>query len=344
MAQEHAARIHRPGGAAMLACLLGAAGGCGNDGPDKASTFCQQANAIDGVLAARCFGGTAAKWSAYVHRDCSLLDQAVADHLATYDRGKANDCLAELNVQATHVDCATVFPSYGTCLGDVVAGTVALGQPCQNTFVCAGAKSFCAPPATATDPCAPSICQNPPTVGESCPQFQCQDGAGCSAAMICVANGKLGDQCGAATATTCDVGLHCDIGNQCATKRAGGTCASVLDCFEYQFCDTATGSCRDRSKVGAPCARDGFSCDTFLFCDPTTATCAEGGHLGQPCGEYLGTPAFCLEGSCFQDTDQVYRCLAADPAGAPAGTACTMSSDCASSLCSQGQCVAACPK
>lgn len=323
---------------AALACLAACGGATSSvQSPEKASEFCDQALALSYAAEAQCYGGTVAQWTELLgDLGCSAVDEAVADHRATYDRVRAGACLAEL---AKPVDCGD-FGHYGSCTSRIIFGNVPAGQPCDESLQCA-VDALCMPLPTDTDSCARSVCQVIPTLGQHC-DFLCGPGLTCSVDQICIANGKWGSTCGGPTDPSCDSGFQCGATGRCVAKVKDGACVGSSECFEYQFCDVTTHRCRDRLEVGEDCSGDPASCDAFLYCEATTHACAQGGHVGEGCGGFFGAPLLCVEGFC-DGADRDPRCVTEIATGAPNGAACTLGFECATQLCVQGQCAAACP-
>jgi hypothetical protein len=334
-------------GAVGLACLLGAAAGCGRnlldqppEGPDAAvaeagpagasvfstaTAFCREFEAHVARAESRCFGDPpAAELAGFIDETCGALDGWVASGRIGYDATAAAACLSQFD--ATHATSCDFTGFYCT---DAVVGRVPDGALCLGSAEC-GPASACARPDPTT--CSAKVCTPPSARGAPC-GLQCADGLICAldGSNVCVPDaGRIGDPCVASS--SCDWGFFCSFeaasgstGGTCREARTGMACQNDGDCPPENFCD---GICQPRLRVGASCAPNQQACVAFATCDPATGRCIAAGGVGQPCGQN-GT---CFVGACSNPLGRG-TCLANQPPGFPCGDP----AQCATGVCN-GSC------
>jgi hypothetical protein len=134
--------------------------------------------------------------------------------------------------------------------------------------------------------------------------------------------------------TTC-VGATASTLGQCeAPLDAGSPCVSSVDCSDFEACVSADGGiqryCGARLPPGGRCTED-RECEFFTVCKQNACLALPG--RGGSCA----VTRACLTGACVA-LDGGYLCV--DPLSA--GASCVKDSDCASGLCTQGQCMPSC--
>jgi hypothetical protein len=147
-------------------------------------------------------------------------------------------------------------------------------------------------------------------------------GSACSLAQTCPPN------------TTCVGATANSIGQCLAPLDAGSPCGGSADCNDFEACVSADGGiqryCGPRQPPGGRCTED-RECQFFTLC--RQGACQSLPTRGASCA----VTRQCLTGACVT-LDGGYLCV--DPLSA--GSSCAKDSDCASSLCTQGQCMPSC--
>lgn len=192
------------------------------------------------------------------------------------------------------IDCATFdFDTFTGC-DDLIQGTIATGNACENNVQCAG-DSFCdTSMGGACGACAPEKAN-----GESCTEnSQCINGR-CTGASpgnpgTCRTYGQVGSACD--STDDCAGSLLCDgATNKCIADKvwaADDVCTSFDgQCgfpFTNLYCNTNLGMCKAFLAVDAPCSAGQGLCNLpdYEYCDVGgTNNCAAPVLVpnGQPC-------------------------------------------------------------
>ena len=187
----------------------------------------------------------------------SLADSAPCNESSQCQSG---NCVFSLVLS----DAGTTTPACGSCVA-----TVAAGQPCKSSDICAP--------------------------GAAC------DGTGGTYTCTPVAYGDIGAACDD-VAAECKTGLYCDgLTSHCTAPGAAGAactessaCVSQLVCSSGGTAGMAT-TCQAASAAGAACQANG-ECAAGLGCAAATHQCTliTWASAGQPCGDV----ALCLVGGC----------------------------------------------
>jgi hypothetical protein len=321
----------------VLGVAVAALGACGSGSPPNsnapatASAACLQLHMAYANRSARCAGGTAADWLAYIdaYEDCAAYTNHVADRQVVYRPQGWAACVAEYEGPCDQL------VSY--CEYDILHGLTPDGAPCKDSEVC-GTASACLDMALSSGTCG-SMCMREATVGEKCGFWCggtapcvgtfpfCAPGASCGPDGTCVTAKAAGAACGPSDPVACAPLLACsaDPADQtstgtCQVLGASG-CHADGDCPGGQFC--LQGTCTPRRALGENCTDAPTGCVAWAACD-AGGRCAAAGRIGMACAQYPGVPDFvtCLTGSCFDGM----KCTAFAKAG----------ESCAAATCSPG--------
>lgn len=181
-----------------------------------------------------------------------------------------------------------------------VAGTLAGGAACNESFQCLSGSCFrSAPVGDAGLSTTCGQCQPLARLGEPC-SGPCADGT-CdytkpTPTCVAVTRGDAGAACDGLS-LQCSGGLYC-TGSTCAPlPAAGAACGPNGECAPPTACVART--CALPGGVGAICGVD-QDCAAGLGCSAATEACGEiqWAGAGQPCGGLTR----CLVGDCAGDT------------------------------------------
>ncbi len=179
----------------------------------------------------------------------------------------------------------------GVCLDGVCVAEVALGEPCASSRNCP-AGSFCngtcrelvelngdctSDLCDAGLTCVDMVCLAQGRVGDECP---CEEGLWCDETQTCRGAGALDDDCSLSSANSCQVPLFCHPqtlhctepapeNDSCSVLAPSDSCQSGLHCVCIQNCAspaTARGVCEPRGDLGSECA---------AFHDCASGVCSE---------------------------------------------------------------------
>ena len=250
------------------------------------------------------------------------LEYAIANGTATYDGTKAAACIEDIAAMG----CNLFASRLDEACGDVINGTVALGDACDANVECVTGLHC------DTSASCPGTCAARGAAGTACEEDDaCVDGLGCDdESGQCAAPAAVGDTCGDGIAN-CGLQLMCQGADDDAEPPVAGECAepsTVLVGADGDDCHFAGDLCADGlvcilalDSDGAPVIGD----NNF------TLTCGEQTNIGRVCT--LAIPEMCPAGQYCGGVDfgsQDYEGVCIDLPGA--GSSCTERGQCASGL------------
>ena len=270
-------------------------------GGDKAVAFEQLS---DEIISANCANQVAcglmpdqATCEESVFLDGGLFDtlgNLIADGTVRYDGGAAGRCVDAIAGQGCLFQ--GLQPIDDPC-DDILAGTIAPGGACIDSFECEG-LGRCEPTDANCDPntaCCAGSCVAAPelvAIGGNCDQADCVDGAFCNVpetgAAICTAlvtqeGAACTDLFACANPMICDLDFATNMGTCLTPAVSNADCVAdeLIPCSDLRdYCDTATSKCVRESAVGAACSPD-IDCIGFATC--VAATCTADPGLGDTC-------------------------------------------------------------
>lgn len=270
-----------------------------------------------------------------------------------YDASKVRACLASFNGLGCSFQTRRSFAT-DACIA-ILEGDVAVGGDCALDEECKG-SAFCKRDGNR----CPGTCTELLEAGEACTKDdECADGLACSNSDLCIAPGRLGEDCGRASDAPCAAGLVC-IGADTATARAGD-CSDPEELYGAQLneeCDLETPllcedelacavvapiegeprlACQERVDVGDDCTFGAPSqCPEGSFC---SGLALDAGDLEGTCAELPDENDECnLNGG--QACDDGLHCGGDNICYGIGrlGDGCTIDDDCASTYCDDGTC------
>lgn len=232
-----------------------------------------------------------------------LMDAVALSDGVTYDAKAAATCVE--GQKAYVIKCV---PDQGdidelnAACSKVVVGATQNGQPCTNSFQCAGAAT------------GSSVCNDESDLDGGSYQ-QCEQASGT------LPHGSLGATCGEScrfmtgSHATCDRvgdyveakatcwaedGLRCDLAtHQCvAVRPVGQSCSSDTDCEASAYCESDV--CTELVADGQPCDPDGpIQCTSHSYCDGNSTICTPNKKTGDACSDSLECESWqCHGGKC----------------------------------------------
>ncbi len=296
--------------------------GCGG-GDVALADFDTEAEAALCANAVKCGRYTSeAECKKYVDLDLAQLSATVGANKATYDGGKASDCLDALRNQSCSSSAESNREAPAAC-NDFVKGKTAAGGACTDGTQCTSGS--CKATAASDMACAAGTCRpDAVAVGGSCADAECQNGLYCTEGNTCATLLAIGAMC--FSSSECVYGSSC-FGEPgvCTTTAATGASCAAADCDKVgDQCDGATMTCKALGKDGEACAAGFagfFACINPLFCDQTSLKCAPRPALGATCSFVCEAGGFCNQ------TSKKCEAVKADAA------VCTGDSQCVSSNC-----------
>ena len=248
-----------------------------------------------------------------VFADLDRLTGDIENGNVRYDSGAADDCLDAYDEFA---DCelkpASVLDELSDTCARVFVGSVAIGDPCNETVQCAG-DAFCV--RQCTEQCCAGTCVEIPLAataeeGEPCGDgIDCIESTFCSSNNQCVARPGPGESC--ANLSACAAGSVCNIdlfGNEPGTcvelKGEGEACDPTIlfpdqRCLRFDnYCDKSDNTCKPRLSVGENCNEQ--SCVAYAVCiEGTCQALPKAGEACNPQGTTACLPSLqCIEGVC----------------------------------------------
>ena len=182
---------------AVAAAASTLAGACTTSDTESVRSFAAAREQLSCALAARCCSPavTSDRCEANLVSNEPLVngaDDAVTHGFATFDRARAESCLAELR----KADCATPRPrrELDPCtLGNTTFGTIPVGGACSTPGDNCAEGTFCHVDSATSN--GNGHCANEVGSGESCADARCRFGLICNAAHVCGAPLPDGAQC-----------------------------------------------------------------------------------------------------------------------------------------------------
>ena len=220
----------------------------------------------------------------------------------TYDESALSGCRSAIGAAT----CSDLEAGEPAACKAVLAGVVAVGDPCLRSEECA--SGWCKDGGT-----CPFLCAAKKADGEVCSSDgECTSDACNTTTHLCVANapGAAGESCGWGDAE-CQAGLYCrtqytpSYARICTVQSASGeSCTSDAVCAPGLGC-ADDGTCRPLVAVGESCAAG--ACGYAAYCSAAAGTrCADGPwRVGDDCAEQrlcwsglnCNTAGFCVEGT-----------------------------------------------
>ncbi len=199
--------------------------------------------------------GCKTAYTAELERDLADDDE----RRVRYDAQAAGDCLAAVS---SKIQCGRVDDDDAPACERIFVGSVALGQPCNDSRECAplaGRSVYC----QSDDGLSPSVCTASSTssaprgkAGDAC-GITCSEGDNCSVGDDAPVPlpGPGGVPAPQPNPVGCyrDDGLFCKVGRCAPLLAPGEACDSYDACGGTAFCDFSTGQCTAPRPNGSPC-------------------------------------------------------------------------------------------
>jgi hypothetical protein len=175
----------------------------------------------------------------------AYLDAAHAEVRVTLDETKVEACLRPLEdgVDACDPNLVLGFSPTGAACGEMIVGTVRIGDPCYGDAECAMAGSTC----------------------QEAMSIAPQDGRSQALEGVCNGPGEVGDEC---IIGSCGTSLACDVTSGRCVTLGGITapCNSSGACQPQLYCDFSIAQCTVAPGPGQPCAPSDRQCANALAC------------------------------------------------------------------------------
>ena len=239
-----------------------------------------------------------------------LMDAATQSGGVTYDAKAAADCVEQYKAYVLKCtpDQADIEAVNAVC-NKVIVGAKLDGQPCTDSFECAGAATGGSDCSDESDADGGSYrrCEQASgtlphgSVGATCSE-SCRVMTGSHATCD-----RVGDYVEAQAACWVEDGVRCDAAtHQCvAVQPVGQSCTSDTDCEASAYCES--GVCTALVADSLPCDPDvPIQCTSHSHCDASSTVCTPDKKTGDACSDSLE----CDSWQCHGDTCQPVNLIA----------------------------------